>query len=117
MGRPQYVAQITNGLTEASRTVTESEQKLPSILKTASQPATTRVPEVNNKMLEAAYDGNASLVRDLLRQGADPNAREGDEWTALTYAASEGHSDVVQLLISQGSNVNATVKNREFLLS
>ena len=43
----------------------------------------------------------------LLAAKADVNARTLQGYTALSVAASNGHEDVVRLLIDNGANVNA----------
>jgi len=51
--------------------------------------------------------GATSVAPAEPRRGANPNAKEG--WygqTALMWAASEGHADVVRLLIEGGANVD-----------
>jgi uncharacterized protein len=53
----------------------------------------------------AAFDGNASRVRDLIQQGVDVNAADKDGWTALMSGAARGHVTIVQLLIAAGANV------------
>jgi ankyrin repeat protein len=54
----------------------------------------------------AAFDGNASRVRDLIQQGVDVNAADNDGgWTALMFGAAKGHVTIVQLLIAAGANV------------
>jgi cytohesin len=63
----------------------------------------------------AAWSGNAQLVREFLRRGADPNAvvrsneKENVDWgnTPLHYAAASGNVQTVQLLLNAGANVNA----------
>ena len=40
-------------------------------------------------------------------EGADVNAKDKYEWTPLHRAASEGHRDIVELLIAKGADVNA----------
>ncbi len=51
----------------------------------------------------AARYGHADVVRLLLDAGADVNAK--DEWneTALMFAAMSGHEDIVQLLTEAGA--------------
>lgn len=47
-------------------------------------------------------------ARLLLAAGADPTrASQGNGWTALMFAAEEGHLDLVQLLASFGTDVDA----------
>jgi len=41
---------------------------------------------------------------------ADVNAAEKDGWTALHWAAMEGHTDVVRLLLQNGANVEAVTE-------
>ncbi|OBT76495.1 hypothetical protein VF21_03944 [Pseudogymnoascus sp. 05NY08] len=55
---------------------------------------------------EAAACGDLFTVRLLLSSGADPNYRDREGWSAIHWAAEEGHFDVVLLLLKHGSNVN-----------
>ena len=57
--------------------------------------------------MTAARTGNPRAVRVLIDRGADVNAgiRLGE--TALMWAASENHADVVTLLRAHGADVNA----------
>ena len=55
----------------------------------------------------AAHNGHVSTVRLLLEKGADINARIHNfhlPWTALMFASSNGHTDVVALLQSLGGS-------------
>jgi ankyrin repeat protein len=58
----------------------------------------------------ASFAGNASIVDQLLRRGADANARNEDDVAPLHYAAAEGHADTVELLLAFHANVNAKDK-------
>jgi ankyrin repeat protein len=46
------------------------------------------------------------VVRVLIAKGADMNARDLGDWTPLSRALVEKHSDVAALLISEGADVN-----------
>ena len=56
---------------------------------------------------EAAACGDSFTVQLLLKGGADPNYRDREGWSAIHWAAEEGHWDVVLLLFEYGANVNA----------
>ncbi len=60
-------------------------------------------------LVEAANGGNLALVRRLLSEGVDPNARGSklNTETALMRAAANGHADIVKLLLDHGADVDA----------
>lgn len=53
----------------------------------------------------AAAKGLLPFVRELLARGADVNAEDLDNWTALLNAAKYGHTEVVRLLIEHGADI------------
>ncbi|KAI2632320.1 hypothetical protein GGR54DRAFT_583057 [Hypoxylon sp. NC1633] len=55
---------------------------------------------------EAAALGNWYTVNYLLTRGADPNYRDRDGWSAIHWAAEEGHLRIVRLLLETGANAN-----------
>jgi ankyrin repeat protein len=55
----------------------------------------------------AAGEGRSDVVRYLLAEGADVNAREQFGETALTEAAYYGHVAVVKDLLLRGADINA----------
>jgi hypothetical protein len=59
-------------------------------------------------LLAAAREGDAGLVRSLLRRGTGPDTRDASGATALIAAAANGHLEVVQLLLQAGANVKAS---------
>ncbi|MBM41658.1 MAG: hypothetical protein CL483_07015 [Acidobacteria bacterium] len=65
-------------------------------------------------LMRAAWVGSTAVVRALLDAGADPNGMEpARQQTALMWAVSERHPDVVQLLLDRGADVAAaTVTHR-----
>ena len=51
--------------------------------------------------------GHYSVAVILLKKGADPNTVTSNQWTALHYACTNGHVDIVELLCCQyGANVH-----------
>ena len=56
---------------------------------------------------DAAAAGDLATVELLLNIGADLHYRDLDGWSAIHWAAEEGHSDVVFLLLKAGIDVNA----------
>jgi ankyrin repeat protein len=55
----------------------------------------------------ASYFGMVTLVRSLLDNGAEPNARGGGCGDALQAASYKGHESIVQMLLDKGAHVNA----------
>lgn len=62
----------------------------------------------SDMLLDAAFRGDLEAVQTALARGADIEARDDSyDWTALMWAATGAHVDVVEHLISRGANVNA----------
>ena len=59
------------------------------------------------RVADAAKDGNAALVRTLLKQRADVNAPQADGMTALHWAVLSNDGELAQALIRAGANVKA----------
>ena len=49
-----------------------------------------------------ASEGHAPMVREL-STGADPNARDSNDWSALVWAASMRHAAAVDILRAEGA--------------
>lgn len=54
----------------------------------------------------AAFEGNASMVRFLLDQGADKNAIAPNEYTPLMLAVRNGHEEAARALLYGDPDVN-----------
>jgi ankyrin repeat protein len=50
--------------------------------------------------------GRTETVKQLLANGADPNATDAEGWSALQAAAENGHLEIVKLLVKAGANKN-----------
>lgn len=57
-------------------------------------------------LTEAARRG-ADAVSRALQAGADPNARDTDDWSALDHAAGAGDVEAVRLLLDAGADPTA----------
>ncbi len=62
---------------------------------------------LNNKLLEACFLGNYEEVGRLIDGGADVNARDDSGETVLMRAVYYMYSDIVELLIRSGADVNS----------
>jgi hypothetical protein len=60
--------------------------------------------------MEAVETGNVDLVRDLLKEGKNPNERDKQGLLPVHIAASRGYQDVVKELVSAGADINARDK-------
>ena len=56
---------------------------------------------------DAAMRGDTATVRELLMEGADVNAAQGDGMTALHWAARRGDEEMVTMVLYAGANVSA----------
>jgi uncharacterized protein len=61
----------------------------------------------NESYLVAAAAGDLEGVRAALAEGADKNAVDREEATAILRAARAGHLDVVRALIAEGVDIDA----------
>ena len=57
-------------------------------------------------LIDAAKDNNIKLVEKLLKTKIDINAKDSNEFTALTYASYKNNLPMVQLLLSKGADPN-----------
>jgi hypothetical protein len=66
-------------------------------------------PELDAKLLAAAYAGETEAARELIEQGADVNAKDGTEQSAYLIATSEVGEDpaLLELTLANGADVDA----------
>jgi ankyrin repeat protein len=57
-------------------------------------------------LIAVAFLGNVEMLRHLLSKGADPNSIGSYYRPPLVYAAMQGHSDIVNLLLRSGADIN-----------
>ena len=64
--------------------------------------------ELNNKLINAATNGDIKNVRELIESGANVDAKDDWRFTALHWAAWYGKVDIARVLIENGVHVDAT---------
>ena len=67
--------------------------------------------DLETKLFEAADSGAETQVIDLVKRGAEINARNQKGTTPLMMAAANGHLEIVKALASLGGQVNARNNN------
>jgi ankyrin repeat protein len=65
-------------------------------------------------LADAEMRGDSMTVRQLIKQGADVNAAQGDGMTALHWAAVRGDLSQAQMLVYAGARVEATTRNGNY---
>jgi beta-lactamase regulating signal transducer with metallopeptidase domain len=86
---------------------TQLDQPAPD--RTTAHPAGTPAtrPAAATPLHQAAAGGHVQTVQELVRAGADPNARDAAGQTPLHLAAAGGHGQTAEALIRLGSDPNA----------
>ena len=86
------------------------KQQVLSILAKDPQAVHARDDDEYTPLHEAARQGHADVVKDLLKAGAVTGARDKFEDTPLHYAAVAGHADAVKDLLEAGAVVDVRTK-------
>lgn len=66
-----------------------------------------RAQDLSTELMEAIRTRNTSEVQQLLRAGADANAKDRNGMTPLVQAAIAGSTEAVRALLENGANVNS----------
>ncbi len=67
--------------------------------------------DINSELKAAAQNGQSEEVQALLDSGADVDAKDENEMTALMWAAFGGDIDTVKVLLERGADVTAKDKD------
>lgn len=59
---------------------------------------------IDYSLSSACFHGDFDEVKELIKQGADINARNGD---AITVATCKGYIEIMKFLIEQGADINS----------
>lgn len=99
------------GMTPLSRACTNGSAALVELLLNAGANPNARIATGETPIMTCAGTGSADAVRLLIANGADINAKEPSQnQSALMWAASERHPNVVRLLLEAGANAQAHTK-------
>ncbi len=71
--------------------------------------------QLNADLLDAALNGNAKKVEQLIQDGASVDAKTNLGKTPLHIAASNGHIKIVKLLLDHRASVDAERNNKRHL--
>ena len=63
-------------------------------------------------LILASRYGYLDIVKELIHQGDDPNAKDIDDYNPLHFAAKNGHYKIVRFLLKNGSKINSRSKSR-----
>jgi len=67
----------------------------------------------DDALMLSAYNGDLEAVKLLVQAGA---MIDHEGWTALHYAAFQGHAEVAAYLLEKGAEINALASNRQTAL-
>ena len=74
------------------------------------------VSDPKNELLQAAEDGDAQKIRELIKKGANVNAINSKKETALMLAAKSGSSGAVKVLLDNKANYKVSNLDDEHAL-
>ena len=90
--------------TEGNTTQATAKEKEGSSGDDKTKSSESKKPRLQN----AAKEGDVGLVRTLLENGEDIEAKDTSGWSALTAASSHGHLLIMNILLGKGANIDAT---------
>ena len=96
-GRTSLELAARHGHTDAARQLINAKASLEGKCK----------PESATVLVLAAFAGHAEIVKALVEAGADKEAVDGNNCTAIGGAAMRGKADVIKVLIDAGANKEA----------
>src|SRR6188474_211914 len=70
---------------------------------------------LEKELFAAVIAGDEEKVRNLLQQGANPNAANENDWTVLHEACSRYQIGIIRLLLEKGAEINAVYSEGQTL--
>jgi ankyrin repeat protein len=80
----------------------------PVLARSSTEPPVPSRGKLGQELFLAVNHGDLAGVRSLLKRGADPNARNGLEFTPLYMAAASGQMEVMESLLRAGAKLEAS---------
>lgn len=71
-------------------------------------PGSLQAQTLEESLRDYSMECEPDVVKDLLQQGADPDAADEDGYSALIWAAGAGCNDTVAVLLEAGADPNLT---------
>ena len=71
----------------------------------------------NDSLFWGIEDGNIQSVKKAIKDGANIEMANSDNYTPLMYSCLESNKDITKLLLDYGAKVNAKNKNGDTALS
>lgn len=90
--------------------VSPSAISSPGVAATAGNTSTARLMDMGKKLLDATKEGQTEVVRQLVLNACAPFTSDWLGITALHMAASNGHSEIADILLKAGVNRDARTK-------
>lgn len=79
----------------------------PVLARSSTEPPVPSRGKLGQELFLAISHGDSAGANSLLKRGADPNARNGLEFTPLDLAAASGQFPVMEALLKAGANLEA----------
>eukprot|EP01043_Picozoa_sp_COSAG02_P034021 COSAG02_NODE_2356_length_9072_cov_14.450017_2_plen_391_part_00 len=85
----------------------EEQDRVEAAVRAAEEAGEREARSLDAGLIKAAGTGDQDALRELLERGADPDADNEHDWTALHAAATKGHEECVAALVEAGATVDA----------